>query len=189
VASRWMQGVKGRERSFRRRQGNLSLTGLQDRVRSERDVELGRPGYMTEEERFYRPKINEDVDKHLKRMRTEARADRAIPRYWWTRLARVLQVVEGDLSDDERRLIYNSRREGRSIADCISSIERYRRLTGWTPPPTIEELKRLERQKLEERDAKRKAKRLLEEARENSGRPRKGPGPRATGFIINYQPK
>lgn len=141
MASRWMQGVKARERSQRRRQGNASLTGYQDRVITEVTKRI--PGTsnivtiqresMTVEERFYRPKLQEldDPQKHIDRMRIEARMETYHPGDWWRRLARLLATPLGELEFDsiEWTFIKRGKANGRTIAEVANNIATYRRLT------------------------------------------------------------
>lgn len=134
MASRWMNQMRNRERAFRRREGNSSLTEI--------------------EKRFYRPiiKISRDTgrifyveswDDHVERMRKEAGDERYRPREPHRIISRIQQVESIralPLSEDERVLIRRKLvrdSKGRvyldpqyTIHDVETSILRYRRLTG-----------------------------------------------------------
>jgi len=112
MASRWMIGVKGRQRAFRRRQGNISMT--------------------MREMKFYRQKINETPEAHIDRMRSEAAMEQAFPTEWWRVLARLIQGLGDDVEavGDVWKMIKRLSKEGRTIAEIEQSVLRYKRLMG-----------------------------------------------------------
>lgn len=115
--SRFMQSMRMKERSIRKRAANESLT----------DREI----------KFYRPKLSEVVSadypwNHIRRMREEAATERVRPTEWWRRLARVLQVLNAPFNQIEYDLIKRVARNGYTIAEVEEAILRYRRLTNTT---------------------------------------------------------
>jgi hypothetical protein len=139
MASRWMQQVKQRQRQYKKKLGNLSIT--------------------KREEKFYKRKILinkltgqvirvESIDDHLERMYREAKEEREHPVEPTRIVARILQIESIrslPLNHDERKLIsrmliHVTRADGTptgeiilspefTIADVEKSILRYRRLT------------------------------------------------------------
>jgi hypothetical protein len=178
MASRWMQGVKARDRFHRRRQGNASLTGYQQFIIREDEKGVPRKT-LTREQRFYLPKMNETPEGHIERMREEASWEQLRATEWWRRLARVLLGIGGgDIDSIEREIIMRSAREGRSVQDAQASILRYRKLTGWKAPLTKEQEKARRRKLAEERRCNKP---------EDAKKPKQKvpPKPRGSGFLIN----
>lgn len=183
-----MQGMQGRSRRHKRQQGQQSLTSLQERVQSESDVERGRPGYFTREERFYRRKLNESIDDHLSRMLSEAYVERHIATEWWRRLARVLatpSIQEHPIDKWEYKLIMDSakRASGISVHDILRGIQVHRSSPDYKPPLTKEQAAKRDSELREERLKEMRAqpqaiKRAIKLQRANQNK-------RGSGFIIH----
>lgn len=133
MASRWMNQMRSRQRAYRRRQGNSSMTEV--------------------EKRFYRPIIRlspttgriffvEGFDEHIERMRKEAHTEQLQPKEPHRIISRIQQIDSIrslSLNDDERRIIRRKLMrdsKGRvllspdvTIYDVEKAILRYRRLT------------------------------------------------------------
>jgi hypothetical protein len=117
MASRWMIGVRMRQRAFRKRQGNLSFT--------------------KRERKFYYPRMNESIDHHIERMRQEAAAESARPTEWWRVLARLLQKMKVRAPGDEWTIVRRGIKLGYTVEQIEQSIRRYRKLTGYVEPPEV----------------------------------------------------
>jgi hypothetical protein len=108
--SRFTVSMKSKERAYRKRLGNLSLT---DAERKEN-----------------RRRMNESLESYLSRLEAQAREQQRHPKHEWHYLARVLQVVPSPLNHDERRLVRYHCKRGNTVARAEKAIARYRRLTG-----------------------------------------------------------
>jgi hypothetical protein len=101
MSSRWMLQVAMRNRAHRRRLGNESLT--------DREIKHGK--------RFIIPLDNGGVliepwEKFLDRIYAEAAVERINPTEWWRRLARVIQILPGPLTETEWKMIKRSAQTG-----------------------------------------------------------------------------
>lgn len=122
MTSRWMLGVQGRNRAFRKKQGNISMT---DRERKfyRRKVTISKDGFII--------KI-ESIDEHLERMLVEAEVERYHPNEPQRFLARLLEcesVHDLPINKDEQKIIDTVRIRGGTVNEAEEGILRYRRLT------------------------------------------------------------
>lgn len=153
MASRWMQQVKARDRAYRRKLGNSSIT-VTERKFERRKVTIGKNGFIVKVE---------TLDEHLERMYALAREEQFRPKEPTRVLARLFDtaISEMPLNADEKKIIFSyiyrpQRQDGTptgevllrpdvSIADVEKSILRYRRLTGRKPEPKLSLGERRER--------------------------------------------
>lgn len=170
MASRWMQQVKARDRAYRKKLGNSSLT-VTERKFDRRKVTIGKNGFIVKVE---------TLDEHLDRMYSSAKQEQGNPKEPTRVLARTLlteSIQEIPLNEDEKKIIRSylykpQRADGKptgeillrpdvTISDVEKAILRYRRLTGRKPVPkeTTEERQREYRKKVKEQALKKKEER------------------------------
>lgn len=148
MASRWMQGMKSRQRQFQRRLANSAVT-LTERKFEKRKIKLNQHGVVIGVE---------SLDDHIDRMRTSASAERIQPKEWrrvYARLQQIPSILNLKLNADEQLIIRNKfyresvKHRGlhneliesnigdikllpnESIATVEAAILRYRRLVRW----------------------------------------------------------
>jgi hypothetical protein len=100
MASRWMQGMKQRQRQHQRRLAN-SATTLTERKFEKRKVKLNSNGVIIGVE---------SIEDHIDRMRSSAQSERIQPKEWrrvYARLQQVPSIQSLRLNGDERLIIRN----------------------------------------------------------------------------------
>lgn len=168
MASRWMQQVKARDRAYRKKLGNSSLT-VTERKFERRKVTIGKNGFIVKVE---------TLDEHLERMYSGAHQEQLHPKEPTRVLSRILEVEtiqELPLNEDEKKIIRSylykpQRMDGTPTGEILlrpditvamveKAILRYRRLTG-RKPETKESLAdrkiKYREQKKKEKEAKQK---------------------------------